>query len=210
MLNSLWILASQPQMFRYLCTSSEYDLFLFDLEHSNFLYPDIASCIDIARSHGKSICLRLSCQTKSHILHSIELNPDLIMIPDVSSPSQLSDILDNYTLPPQGSRGFSPYSYSSIVSQQSNFNTTKLCLQLESKLSFDNRDMFKKIDAVDSIFIGRYDLSRSLDCAIDSTLYISMLIDLSQEFRSVGLKVGTVCLSESEYPLFSQNFDFYL
>jgi len=208
MLNGIWILASSPLMIRYLCTLGKLDILLFDQEHSKFSYSQLAACIDIARAHNKKTCIRISSHTKEEILHSIELNPDILMVPAVSTQEDIDKILTSFYLPNRGSRGFSPYTYSSVFENNSMFSPTKLCLQIEDKMAIEDLSIFKHNSGIDSIFIGRYDLSRSLEVEIDDPLFLQKLCLIADELRNSRIKVGTVCISNKEHQMLSIHFDF--
>lgn len=182
---------------------------LIDLEHSSYSFCELTALIEIIRSHRKSSCLRLASLKRDSILHSVELNPDTIMVPAISTIDQVDQAIEYFYTHPLGTRGFSPYSYTAVqaCNGESSVETT-LCLQLESKTALDNINIFDRSGLVEAVFVGRYDLSRSCGIQIDSTAYLQLLIEIARELRSFGLRVGTVCLSKEEYTQLSYHYDF--
>ena len=112
--NALWILASSIQMLRHICSLKHLDMLLIDLEHSSFSYSDMNGFVDIIRSQGKSSCIRLSSLSRENVLHAIELNPDMIMIPAISTYEQIKSTINYFYTPPYGSRVYSQYIYPAL------------------------------------------------------------------------------------------------
>ena len=209
MKNALWILSSSPQMMRCICTLEKIDTFLVDLEHSSYSFSDLSSFIEIIRSHRKLSCLRLSNLQRASILHGAELNPDMIMIPAISTKEDVDQVIEYFYVPPVGTRGFSPYSYAALQKGNDQMQVkTKLCLQLESRSALENINIFDRYPYVNSVFVGRYDLAKSYGIDIQSSTCFDLLIEAALKLRSFGLKVGTVCLTQSEYTQLEPYYDF--
>lgn len=210
MKKALWILASSPPMMRCICTLPEIDSLFLDLEHSSYSFSDLVSMIEIIRSHKKLSCLRVHSLERASILHGIELNPDMLMVPAISTELDVERAIDYFYTPPLGSRGFSPYGYTAISdSIYAKPVKTSLCLQLESKSALDKISIFDRCESINSVFVGRYDLSKSCSIKIDSSGCLDLLINTAVKLRSFGLKVGTVCLNMNEYELLEPYYDFF-
>ena len=206
---ALWILASSIHMMRHICTMQDLDYMFIDLEHSSYSYSELISLIEIIRSHQKRSCIRLAGLQRELILHSIELNPDTIMIPSISKSDQVARAIDYFYTLPVGSRGFSPYTYHSInATKTSKIIKTELCLQLESKEALERISIFNRPGLVNSVFVGRYDLARSCGEDMESPGFMSLLCQISIELKSYGLTTGTVCLNQEEYSQLSDCYDF--
>ena len=208
MINALWILSSSCQMMRHICTLDEINSLLIDLEHSSYSFSDLSSLIEIIRSHKKSSCLRLPCLQRETVLHAVELNPDVIMVPAISTKEQVDQAINYFYTPPFGTRGFSPYSYTAIQERHQGSVNSTLCLQLESNDAYNNINIFDRADCLSSVFVGRYDLAKSCGLEISSAACFDLLIEIAVKLRSFGLTVGTVCLNQNEYVQLEPYYEF--
>jgi 4-hydroxy-2-oxoheptanedioate aldolase len=127
-----------------------------------------------------------------------------LQIPNVSSKEEVLNIVRMSKYPPIGNRGFSPFTragnYSigsaTTLTEKANKNTL-LGINVEGKEAIDNLDSILEIESLDIIFIGLFDLSKSLGIPgkVDDPKVLDCLSDLVNKINSAGKYPGTIATS---------------
>ena len=104
-------------------------------------------------------------------------------------------------------RGFSPFTragnYSienaKVLTKQANSNTL-VAINIEGKEAIEDIDNILKIEELDIIFIGLFDLSKSLGLPgdVDNPLVLGYLEELTKKINSSGKYTGTITTSKEK------------
>lgn len=205
----LWCLACNPIITRLIASDPKIDFLFFDEEHSQQTFLDLISFKCIVSNFHKKVGIRVASFSQENILKAHEIYPDLIMVPGISSLLDASKALENFNLPPKGKRGFSPYTYGNIRNSKNANQRPKIFLQIENKESLKVIDEIINLDDLSGIFIGRYDLSISLEIDINSQEMNNIIKQIAKKCKSANINVGTVAIKKNELKELSNLIDFW-
>ncbi|MDB2531622.1 aldolase/citrate lyase family protein, partial [Alphaproteobacteria bacterium] len=143
-----------------------YDWVAVDMEHGSVGYhqlPDLFRALEV----GQTLPLaRLVDVSDSACKQVLDAGAGGVIIPRVETSQQLSQIIDYCRWPPAGVRGVG-FSRANLYGK--NFESYKkeaqqplIVAMIESSKAVDNIDRILRVDGLDAIFIGPYDLSASL------------------------------------------------
>lgn len=207
--NGIWCLTSNSISTRLIASDPNIDFLIFDQEHSEHTFADLVSFQGIVSSFKKKIVIRIASNLQENILKAYEIFPDIVMIPGINNITEAKKSINFFNLPPHGSRGFSPYTYSHISQERGCDSKPKLFIQLENKELLKSLEDLIILNKLDGVFIGRYDLSKSLGIDIKSREMIELLKYISAKCKSKSITIGTLALTPEEKKELNNFFDFW-
>ena len=176
--------------------SREFDFIGVDLEHSNITrnqLPNIFRALEL----GNTLPLvRISKPDSYCAIEALEQGAAGIIVPQIRSKSQLSEIKESFSLPPRGTRGMGFnrgngygiqfHEYREGLGQQ-----PLLIPMIEHYEAVENIDEILSVD-VDAALIGPYDLSASLGCAGDfeNVKYLQVLEEYKKGCLRNNVPIG--------------------
>lgn len=161
-----WLTIGHTSVVEILCDAG-FDWITIDIEH-NLINPDsIRSLIIAAHSKNTPVLVRVPKNDEVYIKHALDCGCDGLIIPMINSKSDADKITSFSFYPPLGSRGVG---LSRAQAYGENFDSyvsnlqKKLVLiaQIENYKAIDNLEEIAKVEHIDSLMIGPYDLSASL------------------------------------------------
>ncbi len=183
------------------------DFVIIDHEHGPFTYETSENMIRAAENSNCTPLIRVSSNSSSEILRSLEIGAHGIMVPQVENYDAAKKALMSMKYSPLGNRGVSAFTRSSdyygitIENRTQKLNDSTLSvLLIESVDAISNLDSILDCGGIDLIYIGTYDLSQSLgiiDNVNDSNL-ISIVEKAVDKIRKHGVSAGILAQSESD------------
>ena len=144
------------------------DFVIIDQEHGPVGFETAQKMAISAELHSTSPILRLGDINKAFFQNALDIGVHGIQIPNVEKKEDAERIIKYSKFPPLGERGLSPFTRAggynrnnSDVITSSNSNTLVI-LNIEGRGALENLDQILEISEVDIIFVGLYDLSKSL------------------------------------------------
>ena len=186
--------------------STGVDFIIIDAEHGPISF-EIAQNMAIAcESNSVSPVMRVGTIDEADIL-KLDIGVHCIQIPNVNTKQDVERIIELSKYPPVGKRGFSPFTragnYSienaKVLTKQANSNTL-VAINIEGKEAIEDIDNILKIEELDIIFIGLFDLSKSLGLPgdVDNPLVLGYLEELTKKINSSGKYTGTITTSKEK------------
>ncbi len=151
-------------------TTTEVDFVIIDLEHGTANYETCENIVRSIENNNKSPIIRVGSDDENIILRAMETGCNSIMIPHVSNSAQAKKIVNYTKYKPIGKRGLSSYTrchdydHENIDKKLSSINkkiTTGILV--EGKEGIDNLDEITKVNGIDLVYLGLYDIAQSLD-----------------------------------------------
>lgn len=138
-----------------------------DLEHSTISQEQAQRIIAAAQASGRNCLPRVSSHNGEQIRRLLDSGADGVIVPMVSSVSELDQIVNWFKYPPIGKRSYGvarAHKYGGdFEGYVAEWNERSiLIIQIESVEAVENIDSLVSHDAVDGVMIGPYDLSGSL------------------------------------------------
>ena len=153
--------------------------------------------------------IRVPCLSRIEIQRYLEIKPDGLMIPQITSIEDAKSAVEFYFYPPVGSRGVSPYTrqfeYNSnkMDEKKANHNSTsKLCLLIEggSGLKCLGQILDKYSEYIYMIYFGLFDFASIMRTEPDlsNPIIIEGIKDIVSNCSEYSVKVGTIAREKSD------------
>jgi len=165
-----WMQISDPTVAEIIGDSG-YDWVAVDLEHGSFGQSSLNNIFRSLELNNTLPLARIAeCNAKDCKL-ALDAGAGGIIVPMVENEKQVKYIRDSCCWPPSGKRGIG-FSRANLFGKKFNeyyeeSQSPLLIVQIENILAVNNLEKILNIKGVDSILIGPYDLSASLDITGD-------------------------------------------
>lgn len=183
------------------------DFVIIDCEHGPVGNELAQTMIMACESRGVSAGVRVPGVSEPDILKALDIGAHIVHVPNVASVPAAKRIIEYAKYPPAGNRGFSPFTraggYSganaSLLAAKAN-NNVLTAIHIEGRSAIDELEQIVKIKGIDVIFLGLYDLSKSLGIAgkVDSREVKSLLVKAVKIILKAGKYPGTIATSPDQ------------
>ncbi len=182
-------------------SGSGLDFVIIDSEHGPINFETAQSMIIASENNGVSSVIRVSGVNEAEILKALDIGAHCVQIPNVSSLEMAQEAVAYSKYPPFGKRGFSPFNragqYSlkqvNILTKDANENSM-VAIHVESADALDKIDEVLSVDKIDIIFLGLYDISKSLGIPgeINNPKVSKMMQAAIKKICNAGKYCGTI------------------
>mgnify|MGYP001245666788 CR=1 FL=1 len=156
----------------HLLKDAGYDFVILDMEHGTYDFHDIAHLSQVAKLLGLTPLVRPPDHTYPWIARALDAGAQGLMVPRVSSPDQVRQVLSAMKFPPvgvrgmAGQRGHTDYRSVDRIKHAERMNRENvLIVQIELAEAVERLDEILTVDGVDVALVGPGDLSVSLGCS---------------------------------------------
>jgi 4-hydroxy-2-oxoheptanedioate aldolase len=178
---------------------SGFDFVILDMEHGPAGFPELQNLIRAALLANIIPVVRTSDSSETAISRPLDLGALGVQIPQVKSGAMAKACVKAARFHPLGERGVCRFvraaNYSSLSREEyfKRANDALIIVQLEGKEAIYDIDDILKVEGIDIIFIGPYDLSQSLGIPgqISHPMVISEMNKIVERARSQGIVTGT-------------------
>jgi len=184
--------------------STDIDFIIIDREHGPISF-ETAQLMSIAcESRGVSPIMRVGDVELSFIQNALDIGVHGIQIPNINTLQDAKDVINFAKYPPEGIRGFSPFTRagnysihnSMVLTKKANANTAVI-LGIEGKDALNNFDEIIEAKNADVYFVGLFDLSKSLGIPgdVSNPLVLNELKTIVKKANKHKKHVGTIATS---------------
>jgi 2-keto-3-deoxy-L-rhamnonate aldolase RhmA len=153
----------------YMLAQAGFDFFIVDNEHGSYSAETVANMIAVARGAGLPVIVRIAEVGRESILKPLDAGAAGLLVPMVDTPEQAAQVVEYAKYPPQGVRGAALRRAHSLYArvdaaaylEQANRDTF-IAVQVETQLGIANVEAIARVEGVDCVFVGPFDLSVSL------------------------------------------------
>lgn len=178
---------------------SGFDFVILDMEHGPATTSELQNLIRGALLANVIPIVRTSDSSEISIAKPLDLGALGVQIPQVTSGAMAKECVKAARFYPKGERGVCRFvraaDYSSMPREEyfAKANENLVIIQLEGKEAIKDIDNILKVEGIDILFIGPYDLSQSLGVPgqIDNPVVIEAMKDIVNRARTLGIIVGT-------------------
>ncbi len=191
--------------------TSGLDFIIIDGEHGPINFETAQKMAIACELHKVSPLMRVSGVKEDEILKALDIGCHGVQIPNVNSIDQVKLIVKYSKYPPNGNRGLSIFTRAGMYSinnaqklpKVANENTL-IGINIEDTDSIKNIDEILEIKELDLVFIGLYDLSKSLGIPgqINDPKVTHLLIDLVKKINNKGKFAGTIAVDKNKIQYF--------
>ena len=178
---------------------SGFDFVILDMEHGPVTISELQNLIRGALLANVIPIVRTADSSEISIAKPLDLGALGVQIPQVTSGKMAGECVKAARFFPEGERGVCRFvraaNYSSMLRDEYflKANEILVIIQLEGKEAIQDIDNILKVEGIDILFIGPYDLSQTLGVPgqINNKIVIAAMKDIVSRARSLGIVVGT-------------------
>ena len=168
----------------YVIKNSGCEFVIYDMEHGGLTLDKFKELSLISKGIGLNPMIRIPEINYNYIARSLDLGANGIMIPMVNDQKEALKIVKYSKYPPLGRRGagfgfaHNEYKKENPIDVMEDANKTLInIIQIENESGLENVEEIAKIDDVDCLWVGHFDLSNFLGVPgkFDSKLYLSLI-----------------------------------
>src|SRR5882762_2470416 len=150
----------------YIAALSGYDFIVLDSEHGTFYEPDYLPAMLATGTFDLTTIVRLRGQDPTSLGRCLDMGIDGIMVPNVTTAHQATELVKAMHFPPKGSRG-----YAGSIARSSGYGLELedyrkpdpfLSVMIESEEGVDNVDEIVRVNGVSAAVVGYFVVSASL------------------------------------------------
>lgn len=185
---------------------SDLDLVCIDAEHSPFDRRDINDCILALNHVGKPSLVRIPANRPEHILNALDCGATGILAPHVITGKDAEALAGNSHFGSgrgyAGSTRAAGYGARKMAEHKArSAEDTVIVAQIEDAEALDHLDDMFAVDAIDAFFIGRADLSVSLDAdGPNDPAVIKAVEMICAKGQAAGVTIGMFTGNLDELP----------
>jgi 4-hydroxy-2-oxoheptanedioate aldolase len=181
--------------------SSGLDFLIIDSEHGPVSFEMAQNMVIACESRGVSPVMRVGGVIEAEVLRALDIGAHCLQVPNITQKEEINKLVTYAKYPPVGNRGFSPFTRAGNYSLERAKELTGvanagvlLAVQIEGKEAIDNVEEIVKMDHVDIIFIGLFDISKSMGVPgeVDHPMVIKTLTGLIKSITNAGKYPGTI------------------
>jgi len=181
----------------------EIDFILMDMEHGNY-FSNLDNSIRTIENNKTSPIIRVPTYNSHYIQNSLDSGIHGIIAPQVKTIDEINEYLEKTIFPPLGSRGFNPFVRSSSYNISNNIsnNIDNFILRsiiLEDKNILNDIEQICKLDYLDLIYIGAYDLSKDLNIDPTGTEMKKIIKETTKIIRKSKKNAGAIVFNKEEF-----------
>ena len=176
------------------------DFVILDMEHGHVNLTDMQNNVRAAQVSGSVPIIRVGKLCPQAISQALDIGAMGVQIPQIQDAEEARQAVKYAKFYPDGERGICRFvraaGYSSIEKGEYFKSANKdslIILQLEGTESINNLDEILKIEGIDIIFIGPYDLSQSLGIPgeITNPKVMGAMKKIVERADKMNIKTGT-------------------
>lgn len=197
-----------------LCLTQGLDFYIIDREHGRASLSEASHLLAAVSAECESF-IRVSNCERVEIQKVLELKPDGILVPQISSLGEARNAVDWSHFPPEGTRGVSPYTrgfgfiHNDLESKKQRLNDElKLGLLIEGQSGFDALD-----DIIDNLgsrlhllYFGLFDFanSKQVEASWSNAEIFAALEQMVTKASKAEIAIGTIARNKDEISLLKQ------
>jgi 2-keto-3-deoxy-L-rhamnonate aldolase RhmA len=180
-----------------------YDFIVLDGEHGPGGTAELVACLQAVASTPITPVMRVAPNDFSQVRRALDLGVEGVMVGDVATGEEASEIVSACFYPPRGTRGFSAgtvratdYGMSIDNYLADGGENLLICLMIESAEGIENVGAIAAVDGVDVIQIGPFDLTFDLGIPgqFDHPRFAEALEKIERGVKDAGKILGGVPL----------------
>lgn len=163
-----WSIISSPIVVEILALSG-FDFLILDMEHGVYDQTALDACIRACEAAGCAPIVRVPGINPSAVQWALDMGAHGIVVPQVGDAASAAMAVGTTKFAPAGTRGYNPFTRAAGYAAPSSNKFGKLrndfgltSVIVENQTALDALEEILKIDALDVVYVGVYDLSIAL------------------------------------------------
>lgn len=184
---------------------SGFDFVIIDMEHGPYSIESVQNMVRAAEARGITPVVRVTENSETLILRTLDIGVKCIQVPQICTKADADKLVKALKFYPKGERGMCRYvraaEYTNIGSQnhfgKANDSVISI-IHIEGMEGINNLSEIVKVDGIDVIFLGPYDLSQS--CGVPGEVDHPKVVKAMKEAVEVAQKYGKSVGTFTESP----------
>lgn len=183
------------------------DFVVIDCEHGPLHFESAMEMFIACEANRVSPVLRVDSICSESIQKALDIGAHCIHVPNISTVQDAKKCVEFFKYPPIGKRGFSPFTraggygaglYNEVV--ESANRDPLLAIHIEDEEGIRNIEEILKISEIDIVFLGLFDLSKSLGIPGEIThpKLLEILQKLTRMILLQGKYPGTIVMNKEQ------------
>ena len=206
-----WAVVPSVETADIIC-SAGLDFLIIDSEHGPIGFETAQKMAIACEARGVTPIMRVGGVIESDILRCLDIGMHGVQVPNVTSSADVAKIIEYAKFPPVGNRGFSPFTRAgnydlasaTTLTDEANANIM-IAINVEGKEALDNLDQIFSYDDLDIVFVGLFDISKSLGIPgqVKDKRVLEMLQEIAIKGKKYGKYVGTIATELEQIEIFA-------
>ncbi|TXE10149.1 aldolase [Seonamhaeicola algicola] len=184
---------------------SGFDFVIIDMEHGPFSVESAQNMVRAAEAKGITPVVRVTENSETLILRVLDIGVRCIQVPQVCTKADANKVVKAIKFFPKGERGMCRYvraaEYTNIGPQdhfgKANDSVISI-IHIEGMEGIENLPEIVKVDGIDVIFLGPYDLSQS--CGVPGDVNNPKVVNAMKDAVEIAKKHGKAVGTFTESP----------
>ncbi|TYA92132.1 HpcH/HpaI aldolase family protein [Seonamhaeicola marinus] len=184
---------------------SGFDFVIIDMEHGPFSVESAQNMVRAAEANGITPVVRVTENSETLILRVLDIGVRCIQVPQVCTKADADKVVKAIKFFPKGERGMCRYvraaEYTNIGPQdhfgKANDSVISI-IHIEGMEGIENLPEIVKVDGIDVIFLGPYDLSQS--CGVPGDVNNPKVVNAMKEAVEIAKEHGKAVGTFTESP----------
>ena len=153
----------------HILKAADLDFGFLDMEHSGFGMGDLKAMLSYFQAADLPVILRPPSKSSHHLSRALDAGADALLLPMVNSAAEATDLVAAIKYPPEGVRGVAlgfahdRYTGGDAKAKLTAANQKTVLIPLiETRAGLDAVEAIAKVNGVDGLWIGHFDLSASM------------------------------------------------
>lgn len=177
---------------------TDIDFLWMDTEHWPYGVESLGAIPTLARHQGVAPLIRVAWNDPALIKKAYDVGAVAVMVPQVDTPEEAAQAVQNAYYPPLGQRGVSPTwplvageDWAHVIRTAN--DEAVLILQIESVESVENLEAIAQVPGIDVLFVGPTDLAASMGLIMQNQdpAVQTILREIPKRLQGSGIAVGT-------------------
>lgn len=177
-----------------------FDYAIIDMEHGPVSYENAQNLIRACELAGISPVVRVPKNEEHYILRALDIGAHGVQVPEINTRKQAEKLAEASRYYPEGKRGVCRFVRAAEYSRMPKADYFKhanenvvVIAHLEGEEGLNNLDEILRVEGIDVLFIGPYDLSQSLGIPgqVNHPLLVEKMTAIVDKARAKGKTVGT-------------------
>ena len=189
------------------------EFIIFDMEHGGLSLEQFKVLATISNSNNISPLIRIPEVSYNYVARALDLGAAGIMTPMVNSSEEAIKIVKSSKYPPEGIRGagfgfaHDNYNNQNPLAYIQNANNELInIIQIETKFALENVESIAKINGVDCLWVGHFDLTNFLGIPgnFTSPIYLDAIKRVVEAGKANSKSLGIMVNNNEELEMYSR------